>query len=114
MLDGSVDLAAWLSNRLDMPYMAFFSTVEDPLWGLAVLSRYPIERVDTGLLPTLGTLIRRGYIGAEINIDEQEPLLFLNTHTQHSADDLEAVHMAQLAVILDYWEEWRQVCLLVI
>ncbi len=105
MLDGSVDLVAWLAQRLDMPYVAFFSTVEDPLWGNAVLSRYPITQVDTGLLPEMGTLIRRGYVGATIDVDGQEPLLFMTTHLQHKADDLEAVHMAQLDVILDYWAQ---------
>ncbi len=105
MLDGSVDLVAWLSNELEMPYVAFFSTIKDPLWGNAVLSRYPITQVDTGLLPEMGTLIRRGYVGATIDVDGQEPLLFMSTHLQHKADDLEAVHMAQLDVILDYWSE---------
>ncbi len=105
LLDSSVDLVNWLSRRLDMPYVAFISTIEDPLWGNAVLSRYPITQIDTGLLPTMGTLIRRGYVGATIDVDGQEPLLFISTHLQHKADDLNAVHMAQLEVILDYWDE---------
>lgn len=105
LLDGSVDLLAWLSRRLDMPYVAFVNTIDDPLWGNAILSRYPLGSVETGLLPTGGTLIRRGYVAADVFIGEEEPLLFIATHLQHKAGTLDELQTEQLQVILAFWNQ---------
>lgn len=105
LLDGSVEMLGWLSHRLDMPYMAFVATVDDPLWGNAILSRYPLQNVETGLLPALGTLIGRGFVSAEIDTGG-DPLLFYSTHLQHRGTeerDLETIQLAQLDVLLDAW-----------
>ncbi|MCO5196975.1 MAG: endonuclease/exonuclease/phosphatase family protein [Anaerolineae bacterium] len=106
ILDGSVEMLGWMSHRLDMPYMAFVPTVDDPLWGNAILSKYPLDNVETGLLPALGTLIGRGFVSAEIDTGSGEPVLFYSTHLQHKGNDdytKEEIHFAQLEVILDHW-----------
>ena len=88
-----------------MPYVAFISTIDDPLWGNAILSRYPLGNVETGLLPQGDTLIRRGFVAADVFIGEEEPLLFISTHLQHKADTLDDLQIEQLQVILDFWNE---------
>lgn len=106
LLDGSVEMLGWMSHRLDMPYMAFVPTVDDPLWGNAILSKYPLDNVETGLLPSLGTLIGRGFVSAEIDTGSGDPVLFYSTHLQHKGNDdysKEGIHIAQLEVILDHW-----------
>ena len=106
LLDGSVEMLGWMSHRLDMPYMAFVDTVDDPLWGNAILSKYPLNNVETGLLPSLGTLIGRGFVSAEIDTGSGDPVLVYSTHLQHKGNDdysKEEIHFAQLAVILDQW-----------
>ncbi len=111
LINAGTDLYALLMDRLDMPYGAFFGTA-DPVWGNAVLSRYPIEDVETTFLPTVDTPLRRGYLGAVIDLGEQ-PLLFVSTHLQHINDpavhdddpeaDLYPVHHEQLATVLAEW-----------
>lgn len=105
LLDGSVDLLTWLSRRLDMPYVAFVNTIDDPLWGNAILSRYPLGNIETGLLPTGGTLIRRGYVAADVFVGADEPLLFIATHLQHKAGTLDELQTEQLQVILEFWDQ---------
>jgi endonuclease/exonuclease/phosphatase family metal-dependent hydrolase len=80
--------------------------VDDPLWGNAILSKYPLDNVETGLLPALGTLIGRGFVSAEIDTGSGDPVLFYSTHLQHKGNDKyskEEIHIAQLAVILEHW-----------
>jgi len=40
LMDGAADMPTWLSQRLDMPML--FQGTEEPIWGNAILSRYPV------------------------------------------------------------------------
>ncbi len=100
LLDGSTDLAAWLSNRLGMRIL--FQGTADPVWGNAILTRLPI--VDHGMapLPLAGTLLPRGYLWAHIDVGGPKPLLVIATHLHH----IEAEHgprLIQVPVLLQFW-----------
>ena len=111
LLSANTDLFFLLQNRLGFEHVAFFGT-SDPVWGNAILSRYPIENVNRTLLPRVDTPLQRGYLGATLNIDGQS-LLFISTHLQHLNDpdvhdedpeaDLYPVHHEQIATILEEW-----------
>ncbi len=111
LINAGTDLLALLQHRLGFEHVAFFATA-DPVWGNAILSRYPLGRVETAYLPTEGTLLRRGYLAALVSVVGTE-ILFISTHLQHINDpdvhdvdpeaDLLSVHRAQIGAILDEW-----------
>lgn len=100
VLNGSLDMLAWLSQRLQMPY--YFGPTADPQWGNALLSRYPILRVSSRLLPPLSLGVRRGYIVAEINVG-QATLKVIAAHLHHIPAD-SAVRQAQAPGLLAAWD----------
>ncbi len=104
LIDGGGDLFLWLQRRLNMPYAVFGATA-DPVWGNAILSRYPIVATEQTPLPRLGTRIPRGVTAAQINLGNGEELLFMTTHLHHRADDLTLVHLAQLDTIITQWDD---------
>ncbi len=65
VLDGSVDMLTWLSQRLNLPYV--WAPTADPLWGNAILSRYPIRDVQWYAMPNNDEVRpMRGYVVATI------------------------------------------------
>ncbi len=100
LLDGGTDLAVWLSRRLGMPFL--FHGEEEPIWGNAILSRFPILRHGQGALPEEGTLIARGYLWAEIEIGGETPLFLIATHLHHIEADHQ-IRLKQVPVLLDLW-----------
>jgi endonuclease/exonuclease/phosphatase family metal-dependent hydrolase len=109
LMDGSADMPTWLSRRLNMPYL--FQGTEEPTWGNAILSRYPI--LDSGKveLPKEDTLIGRGFLWAELDVGTDEPLLVIVTHLHHIVDD-GYIREAQIPVILSFWNEREQTILI--
>lgn len=111
LLSGTTDLLLQLQVRLGFEHVAYFGTT-DPVWGNAILSRFPIVDTEAEYLPQAGTPLRRGYLGASLDIDGVE-LLVISTHLQHVNDqdfhdldpeaDLLPVHTAQIVTILDTW-----------
>jgi endonuclease/exonuclease/phosphatase family metal-dependent hydrolase len=79
ILFGSSDLLALLSRRLEMPYTVM-GAASDPVFGNAILSRYPIVDGGQGGLPQLDSLIGRGYVWAELALGGGETLLVVATH----------------------------------
>ena len=100
LMDGGADMPTWLSRRLGMEML--FQGTEEPHWGNALLSRYPILESGEGVLPRAGTLIGRGYLWARIDVGASEPLLVIVTHLHHLEDEGE-VREVQVPVILDFW-----------
>ncbi|MBE9479926.1 MAG: endonuclease/exonuclease/phosphatase family protein [Chloroflexi bacterium] len=100
LMDGSADMSTWLSQRLDMPIL--FRGTEEPIWGNAILSRYPVLESGWGELPLAGTLIKRGYLWARIDVGGPQPLLVIVTHLHHHGPDSLA-RQAQVPVILRFW-----------
>jgi endonuclease/exonuclease/phosphatase family metal-dependent hydrolase len=100
LMDGAADMPIWLSRRLGMEML--FQGTEEPNWGNALFSRYPILESGQGTLPRAGTLIGRGYLWARIDVGASEPLLVIVTHLHHLEQD-SAVRQVQVPVILDFW-----------
>ncbi len=109
LMDGAVDMTTWLSRRLGMEVL-FLGTGE-PTWGNALLSRYPIIKSGEGDLPDEGSLIKRGYLWAAIDIGEDEPLLVIVTHLHHVVADNQ-IRQVQVPVILDFWDAQGQTVLM--
>jgi endonuclease/exonuclease/phosphatase family metal-dependent hydrolase len=99
VINGSVDMLQWLSQRLDMPYI--FGPTEGLLWGNAILSRYPIASVDTGSLPPESQRLRRGYIKAEIETG-QRTIYLIDTHLHHLEPDSE-MRQEQVPLLVEAW-----------
>lgn len=111
LLSANVDLLTLLQLDLGFEHVAFFGTT-DPVWGNAILSRFPIVDIDTDYLPRVGTPMRRGYLGAIIRTGDRD-ILVISTHLQHVNDssvhdddpegDLLPVHTEQINTILEDW-----------
>jgi endonuclease/exonuclease/phosphatase family metal-dependent hydrolase len=111
LLNANTDLVYLLGDRLGWEHVAFFGTT-DPVWGNAILSRYPLGEEERRLLPKVGTPYQRGYLAAPVETPVGE-VLFISTHLQHINDpdvhdedpeaDLYPVHHEQLAVIIEEW-----------
>jgi endonuclease/exonuclease/phosphatase family metal-dependent hydrolase len=99
VMNGSLDMLTWLSRRLEMPYI--YGPTADPIWGNALLSRYPIADSELVTLPTDDLPLKRGFIWAKINTDE-EPLNVIVTHFHHPQDG-NPIRVLEVEAILDYW-----------
>lgn len=109
LMDGGADLTAWLSRRLGMQVL--FQGTEEPIWGNALLSRYPIIDSGESALPLEGATMSRGFLWAKIDIGEDEPLLVIVTHLHHIVEDSQ-IRLVQLPVILDFWDSQAQTILM--
>jgi endonuclease/exonuclease/phosphatase family metal-dependent hydrolase len=99
-MDGSMDMPYWLAQRLDMTYL--FRGTEEPVWGNALLSRYPVVEWGWGDLPRAGKLIGRGYLWARLDVGESEPLTVIVTHLHHLVPDSQA-RQEQVVDLLQFW-----------
>jgi len=102
VVNGSTDMLEWLSRRLDMPYIWQSTTGE--LWGNAILSRLPFNETDLQSLPPPDTLLKRGFIWANVDVGNGQNLDIIDTHYHHKADGSN-IRIAQSQAILDYWAE---------
>jgi endonuclease/exonuclease/phosphatase family metal-dependent hydrolase len=100
LIDGSTDLPFWLSQRLGMHVL--FSGTTGPMWGNAVLTRYPILEHGSGELPLAGTILKRGFLWARIDAGSPRPILLIDTHLHHIESEHEP-RLAQIPVLLDFW-----------
>jgi len=100
LISGRVDMLDWLSQRLELPYVS--GPTEGPLWGNAVLSRYPIIESVNYDLPPRDLFLLRGYLLTRIDIGKNETLNLIATHFHHVEEDSE-IRQQQVPVILDAW-----------
>ncbi|MDX1657914.1 MAG: endonuclease/exonuclease/phosphatase family protein [Nitriliruptorales bacterium] len=105
LLDGNTDLLGWLRRRLGFQHMRFHATTPDPVWGNAILSRFPIEDAEARTLPQLDSLLRRGVLEADIDLGDGGVVHLMVTHLHHTGDNLEQIHDEQIATILEAWEQ---------
>jgi endonuclease/exonuclease/phosphatase family metal-dependent hydrolase len=101
LIEGSTDLASWLARRLNMHIL--FKGTTGPVWGIAILTRYPIVDHGSGALPLDGSLIGRGYLWLKIDVDAQQPVQIIATHLHHIGEEV-SVRLAQVPVLLEYWD----------
>ena len=102
LLDGSTDLVGFLARRLEMQIL--FQGTADPVWGNALLTRLPILERGSAPLPLAGTLLPRGYLWATVDAGLPDPLMVIVTHLHHVESE-HAPRLAQVPVLLDFWEE---------
>lgn len=100
VLNGSVDMLEWLSQRLDLPYV--YGPTEGLLWGNAILSRYPIISEEAYPLPPDSLRLHRGYLVAEIDLG-QEQVQIIDTHLHHLGADSE-LRQEQTPVLVEGWD----------
>ena len=100
VVNGSLDMLTWLSQRLELPFV--YGPVTGPLWGNAVLSRYPIIDWGSVRLPPDGLLLQRGYLWARLDLGDGQELRVVNTHLHHTGEG-QAIRAEQIETLLDFW-----------
>jgi len=84
-----------------MPY-ARFAGASDPIWGNAVLSRYPIAASQVVRLPREGVPLRRNALRVELDLGAGRRLRVVVTHLHHlEGPDGARVRLAQVPRLLD-------------
>ena len=102
LVDGSVDILTWLSQRLDMDYA--WGPAADSVWGNAVFSHYPIVLSENHEMPNNDDLsLDRGFLWVEINVGDEEPLRIIATHFHAGRDEGEH-RIPQSEAILKRWD----------
>jgi endonuclease/exonuclease/phosphatase family metal-dependent hydrolase len=94
-------MLTWLSQRLDMPYV---SGPTMPLWGNAILSKYPIiSYANYDLQPRTLNLLR-GFTRATIDIGGNQRLDVITTHL-HQINEDSAIRLEQVENIIQVWNQ---------
>lgn len=101
LINGSTDLVAWLSRRLGMPIL--FQGTSDPVWGNGLIVRSLVLTHGRAPLPKDGTLIERGYLWAEVQVQDAEPVFVIDTHLHHVESEPEP-RLRQVEAILAFWD----------
>ncbi len=97
--NGSLDMIAWLSQRLGYSYI--WGPTDPPQWGNALLSRYPILSAQNLPLPPDSLNLRRGFIDAVVDIGGGE-IRLIATHFHHLGADSD-IRQEQTQAILGVW-----------
>jgi endonuclease/exonuclease/phosphatase family metal-dependent hydrolase len=100
VVNGRLDMLAYLSYRLHMPYI--FGPTTGPFWGNAILSRYPIVAYSTENLTSSESLIQRGFIVALIDLGVNQQIKVIATQFDNVELDTE-IHQQQAQAIIDFW-----------
>ena len=110
VVNGSVDMLVWLSQRLEMDYV--WGPAADPVWGNAVLSRLPIVSSQNHEMPNNDTLrLDRGFLTVEIDVGGGETIDVVATHF-HSGDGDSAIRVPQAMAVLGAVDSSRTTVLL--
>ncbi|WP_406036918.1 endonuclease/exonuclease/phosphatase family protein [Micromonospora sp. NBC_00898] len=80
LLNGGHDTLALLARRLRMPYV--FAPAADPVWGDAVLSRWPARSGETRPLPAVGAPTGAQVLGVTLDLGGGARLAVVATHLQ--------------------------------
>ena len=100
MISGAADSLAWLSKRLDMP--AYFGANAGDLWGNAVLTSLPVEKVQNTHFNLKGR-VPRGF--QTLNLEGLgTSVTIINTHLDHE-DDGAPTRASQVVRILESWNQ---------
>ncbi|GAA4580736.1 hypothetical protein GCM10023176_60700 [Micromonospora coerulea] len=80
LLNGGHDTLALLARRLHLPYV--FAPAADPVWGDAVLSRFPARAAESRPLPAVGAPTGAQALGVTLDLGGGVPLVVVATHLQ--------------------------------
>ena len=100
VVNGSLDMLTWLSQRLEMPYV--YGPTIGSLWGNAILSRLPILEWESVDLPPEGLILSRGYLWVRLDLGDGQELLVIDTHLHSTRKGMD-IRTQQTEVILDFW-----------
>jgi endonuclease/exonuclease/phosphatase family metal-dependent hydrolase len=100
VVNGRLDMLAYLSYRLHMPYI--FGPTTGPFWGNAILSRYPIVAYSTENLTSSESLIQSGFIVALIDLGVNQQIKVIATQFDNVESNTE-IHQQQAQTIIDFW-----------
>ena len=110
VINGSVDMLVWLSQRLEMDYV--WGPAADSAWGNAVLSRFPITEFRNHEMPNNGALLfDRAFLTAEVDVGGGETLVVVATHF-HAGDGDSALRVPQAQAVLEAVDSDRTTVLL--
>jgi endonuclease/exonuclease/phosphatase family metal-dependent hydrolase len=109
VISGRLDMLSWLSDRLDMPYV--FGPTADPLWGNAILSRYPILEYAEYDLPPRDLPVKRGLITALVDLGDSDRLQVIATHFHHIEGD-SGIRQIQAVATVEVWDGQARTVLL--
>lgn len=110
VINDSIDVLEWLSQRLDMPYA--WGPAADSAWGNAVLTRLPISSVEIIDMPNNDDILMdRSFMAVGVDIGSGEILTVIATHFHfRSADSRHRIPQSQ--AVIDYWGGARRTVLL--
>jgi endonuclease/exonuclease/phosphatase family metal-dependent hydrolase len=100
VVNGRLDMLAWLSYRLHMPYV--FEPTTDSFSGNAILSRYPIIAYSKENLPPSDSLIQPGFIVALIDLGKDQQMKVITTQFDPIEGNTE-IRQLQAQTIIDFW-----------
>lgn len=104
--NGRLDMLAWLSQRLNMPYV--FGPTANPFYGNAIMSRYPILAYSKEDLPSSEPIKQSGFILALIDIGEGERLKVITTDLHDHTDQVSEIRQLQAEAIADFLDSVTQ------
>ena len=78
LIAGSLDIAEWLSRRLEMPYI--YAPAHDYQFGNILLTRMPITEWSFTRLPVRNAPMGRSFIQAKIDLGNGKSMMVINTH----------------------------------
>ncbi|MEU4339005.1 endonuclease/exonuclease/phosphatase family protein [Micromonospora lupini] len=97
LLNGGHDTLDLLSDRLGMPYV--FGPAADPVWGDAVLSRWPVTDLRSRPLPALGAPTGAQALAVTLDLGDGVRCAVVSTHLQPPPD---AGPVAQARAVADF------------
>ena len=110
VVNGSVDMLVWLSQRLEMDYV--WGPAADPVWGNAVLSRLPIINSQNHEMPNNDTVrLDRAFLTVEVDVGGGETIDVIATHF-HSGDGDSAIRVPQAMAVLEAVNSGRSTVLI--
>lgn len=101
LLNGSHDVLALLQRRLRRH--AYYNPASEPLFGDAILSRWPLARVEAVALPRRDVPTRPGVIGAVLTLADGRELAVATTHLHENEAGISAEQVTDLAAHVRRW-----------
>lgn len=93
LLQGGHDLLSLLAADLGMSHVVFAPAADD-VWGNAILSRAPLRDTRVERLPQVGSVMRRSFVSAVVELGNGHALAIVGTHLHHVEGD-GSVRLAQ-------------------
>jgi endonuclease/exonuclease/phosphatase family metal-dependent hydrolase/MFS family permease len=109
LISGRVDMAEWLSLRLDMPYI--YGDTAGTMWGNVILSRFEITEYHNESLPSEGLPVKRGFTHAVIETSNDQTVNVIATHFHHVESDSD-IRQTQAETLFAYTSNLENVIIM--